>query len=176
MLIDTLSTAMVTLSYEESDFGILQTRTQLLSETELSESSWQVWGVATVLLGGQNNQNQFYLFDCYHRDGLSVTWSRIDSDMEVNNDLFPGGTRITMSNQISNYLGLYACTTADGQMESLNVTNGVCVHTFSLSLTHTHTHICTHTRVPHTPPPHSLSLLTLSLFLPPPPSLQRCQG
>ena len=113
-----------TLSYDESDFAIRQTR----SRKNLDELSWQVWGVATVLLGGADANNLFYLFDCYHStftDGLA--WVRVDADVEVNNDAFDGGgaTRLRVSvDEISNYLGLYACTAPDGSMEHLNITDG----------------------------------------------------
>ena len=112
-----------TLSYDESDFAIRQTRTR----SNLDQLSWQVWGVATVLQGGADANILFYLFDCYHStftDGLA--WVRVDADVEVNNDAFNRATRLRVSvdNEISNYLGLYACTAPDGSMEHLNITDG----------------------------------------------------
>ena len=113
----------VALSYEESDFAIRQTRFQDF-EDGLNQCLFQVWGVASVLLGGDNN-NQYYWFDCFH-DSLSMgsTWVRIDPEGSVDSTALTGGARISFTSQTSNYLGLYACRASDGSMEYLNITDG----------------------------------------------------
>ena len=120
----------VALSYEESDFAIKETRFQNF-EDGLNQCSFQVWGVASVLLGEDNSNNQYYWFDCFHGSlSTGSTWVRIDPEGSVDNTGLTGGIRMSFTSQTSNYLGLYACRASDGSMEYLNTTDGM----FSVAL------------------------------------------
>ena len=111
------------LNYTGNSFAIRQTRTRLIDNSDIEECSFQVWGVATVLVGGANSGNQFYWFDCFH-SSLETTWVRVDPGGSVNNTDVPGGTRIAFTSGSINHLGLYACRASDGAMEYLNITDG----------------------------------------------------
>ncbi|CAI8001421.1 Hemicentin-2 [Geodia barretti] len=99
-------------------------RVRLIDNSDLEECSFQVWGVATVLVGGANSGNQFYWLDCFH-SSLETTWLRVDPGGSVDNTDVSGGTRISFTATSSNHLGLYACMASGGAMEYLNITDEV---------------------------------------------------
>ena len=111
------------LYYTGNSFAIRQTRTRLIGDSDIEECPFQVWGVATVLVGGANWVNQFYWLDCFH-SSLGTTWVRVDPGGSVNNTDVSVGTRISFTPRGSNHLGLYACIASDGAMEYLNITDG----------------------------------------------------